>query len=168
MLAALNGCGDNLIPSGDDKRPLIQAGSTGAGVGQNAPNFSVSDTDGLPVTLDSALAARKGVVLYFTMWCPTCDVQTTQLQAMIPQFPDVGFYLVDYVSGSVSDAGASALANGYTGVGFTILADTGHLLLNGFQGTMGTTVMIDASGVVRLNEDYRDGSRLRTLLTGLP
>lgn len=168
VLALLGGCGDNLIPSGEDQRPSVQAGTTGSGVGQHAAAFTVSDTDGRSVTLDSALAGKQGIVLYFTMWCPSCDVQMSQLQGLIPSFPGVGFYLVDYVSGTVSDAGASALADGFTGVGFTTLADTSHLLLDGFLGTMGTTVVIDAAGVIRLNEDYRDGARVRTVLAALP
>jgi len=168
LLALLGGCGDNLIPSGEDQRPSVQAGTTGSGVGQHAPAFTVSDTEGRAVTLDSALAAKKGIVLYFTMWCPSCDVQMSQLQGVIPSFPGVGFYLVDYVSGTVSDAGASALADGYTGVGFSILADTSHVLQDGLQGTMGTTVVIDAAGGIRLNEDYRDGARVKAVLTALP
>jgi peroxiredoxin len=168
LLAYLGGCGDNMNPSGEDQRPSVQAGTTGAGVGQHAPAFTVSDTEGSAVTLDSALAAKQGVVLYFTMWCPSCDVQMSQLQGVIPSFPGVGFYLVDYVSGTVADAGSAALADGYTGVGFTTLADTSHALLDGFQGTMGTTVVIDASGVIRLNEDYRDGARVKAVLAALP
>jgi hypothetical protein len=41
-------------------------------------------------------------------------------------------------------------------------------MLNTFQATMGTTVIIDSTGIVRMNEDYRDGSRLESVLTGLP
>ena len=162
------GCGDNLIPSGEDRRSAVEAGTAGSTSGQKATEFAVTDSDGATVTLASALASRKGIVLYFTMWCPSCDQQTAQLQTMIASFPGVGFYLVDYVSGTVSDAGASALADGFTGVGFTTLADTSHLLLDGFLGTMGTTVVIDAAGVIRLNEDYRDGARVRTVLAALP
>ena len=168
LLTFLAGCGDNLIPSGEDQRPTVQAGTTGSGVGQHAPAFTVSDTEGRVVTLDSALAGKQGIVLYFTMWCPSCDVQMSQLQGVIPTFPGVGFYLVDYVSGTLADAGASALADGYTGVGFAILADTSHVLQDGFQGTMGTTVVIDAAGVIRLNEDYRDGARVNAVLAALP
>lgn len=164
----LAGCGDNLAPSGADQRPTVQTGTTGAAPGQNAPDFSVTATDGRTVTLASALASRRAVVLYFTMWCPVCDEQTTQMQAMRPSFPGVDFYLVDYVSGSVADAGASALANGFTGVGLTTLADTGRLVMNSFQGTMETTVVVNAAGVVLMNEGFRDGSRLQAVLNGLP
>ena len=168
LLLTLCGCGDNLVPSGEDRRPAVEAGSTGAGVSQLAPDFAVQDTNGATVTKGTALAARKGAVFYFTMWCPICDEQTAQMQGMLPSYPGVGFYLVDYVSGSIADAGASALSNGFTGVGFATLADTNHILMNGLQATMGTTVVIDATGTIRMNEDFRDGTRLQAVLAGLP
>jgi hypothetical protein len=85
-----------------------------------------------------------------------------------PSFPSVGFYLVDYVSGSITDASGAASANGYAGGVFTVLADTNHTLLNNFQGTMGTTIVVDNTGLVLMNEDYRDGTRLQATLAGLP
>jgi hypothetical protein len=33
---------------------------------------------------------------------------------------------------------------------------------------MGTTVVIDRTGTVRMNEDFKDGTRLQTVLTALP
>lgn len=167
VLLTLSACGDNLFPSGEDKRPAIQPGSTGPAAGQKAPDFTVSDTGGNSVSLTSALASRKGIVLYFTMWCPICDSHMSNMRDKIPSFPDIGFYAVDYVSGSVADAASSASANGFAG-SFTVLGDTSHLLLNNFQATMGSTVIIDSSGVIRMNEDYRDGSRLSSVLAGLP
>jgi len=168
-LSVLCGCGDNLAPSGSDQRPVVQAGSTGPFVGQKAPDFSVSDTNRNTVTLASALDTRKAAVFYFTMWCPICDVHMSSIRSDIaPLFPTVGFFLVDYVSGTVSDASSAASSNGYGGGIFTILADTNHTLLNNFQGTMGTTVVVDNTGIIRMNEDYRDGTRLRATLAGLP
>lgn len=167
VLLTLAGCGDNLLPSGSDKRPAVIAGSTGSAVGQKAPDFSVTDSNGTAVSLASALATRKGIVLYFTMWCPICDSHMSNMRDKIPSFPDVGFYAVDYVSGSVAEAAGSASANGFAS-SYLILADTGHQLLNTFQATMGTTVIIDNTGIVRMNEDYRDGAHLGSVLAGLP
>ncbi|QXE91402.1 peroxiredoxin family protein [Geomonas subterranea] len=164
LVALLSGCGDNLTPSGSDLRPALQPGSTGPAVGQSAPPFAVSDSSGATVTLTTALAGRKGIVLYCTMWCSSCEEQTAQLQSMAASFPEVGFYLVDYVSGTVTEAATAAVANGVTGAAVVTLADTEHALLNAFQGTMGTTVLVDAAGVVRMNEDFRDGARLRAML----
>lgn len=165
----LSACGDNLIPSGEDKRPTIQAGSTGPSVNQIAADFSVQDTNGNTVTLSSALAGKKGVVLYFTMWCSICDAEASSIQALIQANPNVGFYLVDYVSGSVFDAKIAESGAGYAGSGFITLADVNHQLQNNLQGNMGTTVVIDSTGIIRMNEPFDTaGPRLVTILSALP
>ncbi|MDD2367610.1 MAG: redoxin domain-containing protein [Desulfuromonadaceae bacterium] len=169
IFALLAGCGDNLIPSGEDKRPVVTAGSSGAAVSQKAPDFSVQNTSYVMVTRDSSVAGKKGAVFYFTMWCPICDAHMSDMRASIASsFPDVNFYLVDYVTGSVEGAAASAVSNGYAGGVFSVLADVNHNLVNGFDATMGTTVVIDSGGIVRMNEDYRDGTALYAVLSALP
>ena len=99
------GCGslqDDLWPSAADKQPGVVLGTTGPSVGQIAPDFTLSDTLRNTVTLSSVEPAHRGIVLYFTMWCPTCDSEMTYLRdAVIPAYPDVLFFAVDYVSGSV-------------------------------------------------------------------
>ena len=162
------GCGDNLLPSREDRRPAVQAGSSGDAVSQKAPDFSVPDTNGADVTLASSLAGSKGAVFYFTMWCPICDSHMSNMRSTItPSFPDVKFYLVDYVSGSVSGAAGAASANGYAGGVFTTLADMNNTLENNFKGTMGTTVVIDSTGTVLMNEEYKE-TRLQSILAALP
>ena len=46
LLSVIAGCGvkDDLLPSGKDKRPAVQLNVTGDGVGQMAPDFTVSDS----------------------------------------------------------------------------------------------------------------------------
>lgn len=173
LLLVFAACGDNLNPSGEDKRTAVVAGSTGGAVSQKAPDFSVSDINGSTVTLADTLTGRKGVVFYFTMWCPICDSHTNNMRGYVaPLFPDVGFYLVDYVSGTVSDSASAAAGAGFNGGSIATLADTSHILQNNFQvdmkpATMGTTIVIDSSGIIRMNEDYRDGSRLKAELSKL-
>jgi peroxiredoxin len=174
LMFLLTGCGsmmDDLSPSGSDKRPAVVPGTTGPLVGQNAPDFTLPDTLGTSVTLSSIITTTgvQGAVLYFTMWCPICDTHMSNMQAVfLPAYPDVQFFLVDYVSGTVADAANAQLINGYAGSGFTVLADTTQTVLNLYQATMGTTVVIDNLGVVRMNEDYKDGVRLQNVLAGLP
>jgi peroxiredoxin len=169
LCLSLTGCGDNLTPSDSDKRPVVQSGTIGPAVSQKAPNFSVTATNGKTITLADALAGKPGIVLYFTMWCPICDSHMNNMRSVVaPMFPAVGFYLVDYVSGSVADAAAAASANGYAGGVFTTLADLGQVMLGSYQATMGTTVVIDRTGIIRMNEDYRDGLNLQAVLAALP
>jgi len=160
---ALTGCGrmmEDLKPSNSDKHHS----------GQIAPDFTLPDTNGASVSLLSVLSGTtvNGVVLYFTMWCPTCDVHMSSMRSShIPIYPTIRFFAVDYVSGTVADAGHSELSNGYAGSGFTVLADTTQSVLNLYHATMGTTVVIDKTGMIRMNEDYKD-DRLTAVLTGLP
>jgi len=49
VLVLLAGCGNtmaDLNPSGSDKRPPAQPGTVGPAVGQNAPDFTLSDVPG--------------------------------------------------------------------------------------------------------------------------
>lgn len=158
---------DDLAPSGEDKRPEIVAGSTGHEVGQLSPDFTATDTLSNPVTLLSKLATADAVVLYFTMWCPVCDSHMAHIRSdIVPDFPSVIFLIVDYVTGSVSAAYSYQFERGYSD--FTVLADTGQSILDLYQATMGTTVVIDSAGIVQMNEDFKDGTRLREVLEGLP
>jgi peroxiredoxin len=167
LLTACQEIGDDLTPSGADKRPAVVAGSPGSQVGQQSPEFSVQDTLATTHTLSAELAASNGVVLYFTMWCPICDSHASHMRsAIIPDFPAVNFYLVDYVTGSVTASRSAQLSNGYGSS--TVLVDVDQSLFNLYQASMGTTVVIDSSGIVRMNEDYKDGAKLRAVLEALP
>lgn len=170
FLAGCGGMMNDLNPSNSDKQATVQAGTVGPAVGQNAPDFTLSDTLGTNVTLSSVLTGTdvNGVVLYFTMWCPTCDIHMSNMRSsQIPMFPNVRFYAVDYVSSTAADARNSELSNGYEGSGFIVLADTVQTVLNLYHATMGTTVVIDRTGIIRMNEDYKD-DRLTAALTSLP
>ena len=174
LLLLIAGCGEtmnDLAPSDKDKRPGVMCGITGTEVCQIAPDFTLSDTLENTVTLSSVVSSPgiRGTMIYFTMWCPICDMHMSNMRASIlPNYPAVRFLIVDYVSGSVAMARNEEMNNGYSGSGFTVLADTNQTVLNLFHATMGTTIVIDSAGVVRFNEDYKDGSRLRSVLSALP
>jgi len=167
-LAGCGGITDDLVPSGDDNRPAVEAGSEGTQVGQQSPDFSMVDTLGNSRGLSAELAIPKdGVVLYFIMWCPICDIHASHMRAeIIPHFPDVRFFLVDYVSGSILAARDEQVSNGYADV-YT-LVDIGQEYFNIYQASMGTTVVIDKNMIVRMNEDYKDGVKLSETLQALP
>lgn len=168
LLASCGGTRDDLNPSGSDKRPPVVCGSTGPGVCQLAPDFTLSNTLGGSLTLSSELTTpnTKGVVLYFTMWCPYCDTDMNNMRTFISAFPNVRFFAVDYVSGSVAAAAQAQLADGFTDI--IVLADTQHTVLHQYQANMQTTVVIDSAGVILMNESYKDGSRLQAALSSLP
>ena len=169
ILAGCNGIGEDLSPSGTDRRPPVAAGTVGPFVGQVAPDFTLPSTLGDNVTLSTTLVGRRAAVLYFSMWCPVCDEHMSHMRnSVMPLYPGVAFLAIDYVSGSVAEARANEVANGYAGSGFTVLADLGNPVLRAYAATMGTTVVVDNTGVVRMNEDYGNGTVLLSTLAGLP
>ena len=166
-LLGLFGCQEDLIPSDKDERPPVQAGTIGHQVGQIAPDFTMEDSLNAFHTLSTEYAANDGVVLYFTMWCPVCDSHMSHMRAnIIPRYPNVQFFFVDYISGSVTRARAAQLANGYGAQ--DVLVDIDRQTTDLYSATMGTTIVVDRLGVVQMNEDYRDGSKLNQILGQLP
>ncbi len=167
-LAGCDGMTDDLNPSSDDNRPAVEAGTSGAQVGQISPDFSLFDTLGGSRGLYAELDLPKdGVVLYFTMWCPICDAHASHMRNhVIPDFPDVTFFLVDYVSGSISASRRAQEDSGFTDI--ETLVDADQVVFDLYDATMATTVVIDSNKVVRMNEDYKDGVKLIETLQALP
>ena len=170
LLAACDGMMDDLIPSGEDKRPVVDTSIIGTQVGQITADFILQDTLYAYRSLHTELDAQgiSGVVLYFTMWCPICDSHASHMRAnVMPNFPNVQFFLVDYVTGSVANARTAQVNNGFTNI--DTLADVNQEVFNLYRASMGTTVVIgSAEKRVRMNEDYRDGVRLIETLQALP
>ena len=166
-LAGCEGITDDLVPSSDDNRPAVEEGSDGTQVGQLSPDFSAFDTLGNTRGLYDELSTSTGVVLYFTMWCPICDTHASHMRAeVMPNFPTVQFFLVDFVSGSIAASRTAQLANGYGDI--ETLADIDQKLYGLYNASMGTTVVIDSAGnIVRMNEDYKDGVKLIETLEAL-
>ena len=137
---ALCACNDDLNPSDSDKRPAVEAGSEGHQVGQTAIDFTITDTLDNTINLADELLANDAVVLYFTMWCPLCDTHMSSIRRNVkPNFPNVKFLVIDYVSGSVKQSVSAQLSNGYASE--TVIPDIDHLLLKQFDATMGSTII---------------------------
>ena len=169
LALAVTAC-DDLYPSGEDKRAPVDTSIVGSSVGQIAPDFSLSDTLGNTVTMSVELFNHSAIVLYYTMWCPICDSHMSHMRTqVIPNYPNVSFLIVDYVSGTVELSRTAQADNGYTDM--TVLVDNIQEVLTLYQATMGTTVVIEnagSQGIVRMNEDYKDSVKLTTTLDALP
>lgn len=174
----VSGCGDmgdDLHPSDQDRRPSVSAGSTGHLPGQLAADFSLSTSTAaifqLSEHLSGGSAEADAMVLYFTMWCPTCLAHSDHMyNLVIPRFQSRGtvvYALVDYVSGSVAAARASETANGYAGSEFITLVDGQRAVMDQFNAAMGTAVVIARDGTILMNQDYRNGDTLQQTLDAL-
>ena len=166
-LTACQDVSDDLKPSNNDQRPEVEVGSSGSQPNQTAPDFTSNDTQSNAVTLSDELALNDAVVLYFTMWCPICDSHMGHIRShIIPNYPNVRILVIDYVTGSISASRSAQLSNGYTNL--TVLVDDDHFLYDTYNGGMGITVVIDNDGTVLMNEDYKNGTKLQSILDSLP
>ena len=67
----------------------------GLAVGDHAPNFTLPDALGQPVTLTNLLATGPVVVVFYRgEWCPYCNIQLRGLQAALPAIRELGASLV--------------------------------------------------------------------------
>lgn len=75
----------------------------GLAVGDRAPNFTLPDALGQPVTLSNLLAQGPVVLTFYRgEWCPFCNIQLRSLQAALPRFREFDATLVA-VSPQASD-----------------------------------------------------------------
>jgi len=171
LLAGCGGMMDDLNPSGADKRPAVTSGIVGEQPGQRAADFSIPATEGGTFTLSDHLTGgaspADAVVLYFTMWCPTCDsdmdiIRSSLMPIYINAGKTVRFVAVDYLN-TVDVARQEIIRfSGFTGV-----VDVGDVAEDFFKGGMGKTVVIDKNGIIRLNEDFRNGANLKSALAAI-
>ena len=158
---------NDLMPSGEDKS-VATTTSTTTTTASKEIGITVQNGTNEDLNLDTERAKYKAIVLYFTMWCPICNGHTDKMiSTVMPQTSNVGFYLVDYVSGSTSSSQISLVSSGYEYAGITLLVDLAREIELKYDGTMGTTIVIDASGNILMNEDFKDGVLLSSILAGL-
>ena len=166
LVSLLMACGD-MLPSSDDERSAVVAGSEGHLPTQKAKDFTLTRTDEQAVTLSSYLDAGSdpadGILVYFTMWCSTCAAHTSDIVSTIkPLFADknVHFLIVDYVSGSIADTITEKESNISDSWGLEVLSDYQNIVKDQLHGGMGVTVVIDSDGTVLYNQDYGNGLKV--------
>ena len=155
------GCQEDLLPSNDQ----LESNSV-AEVGSTLEDLSFDLSTDEQQSLSNRLQDSDAVVLYFTMWCPVCDSHMSHIrQSIQPNYPNVDFVFVDYISGSISASRGAQESSGYTD--FDVIADFDDVLQNRLGGNMAITLVVDKNFVVQLNEEFKTGSQLINTLNRL-
>ncbi|MDQ3685747.1 MAG: TlpA family protein disulfide reductase [Acidobacteriota bacterium] len=137
----------------------------GTSVGNIAPDFQLTRTDGAPVSLDS-LRGQPAVVVFWTAWCPFCKEEAPHINALAAQYEARGVRVLGI---NIQDSEART-AGGVRefGIRYAVARDTDAKVakLYRVQGTP-TVLFLDREGVVRYNgnelpKDY--AARLDALL----
>jgi peroxiredoxin len=174
LISGCRGTADDLFPSGEDDRSQVAAGEFGGRPGNLSPDFALITTDNGTFTLSEHLAGAAeeadATVLYFTMWCPVCTAHMDLIQFdIMPRFSGakITYLAVDYLSGSTENTKIAQQDAGFAGGAWRAAADPGQVVTAIYNATMGTTVVIDRDGIVRMNEDLRTGENLVAILNEL-
>jgi peroxiredoxin len=105
---------------------LVRSGIAASSLheGALAPDFTLPNVDGRPVTL-SALLAEGPVVLTFYRgeWCPYCNLQLRAFQAILPEIRELDATLVAVSPQTPDNSLATAEKKGLT---FPVLSDAGN------------------------------------------
>ncbi len=115
----------------DLQSPIEQLVQTGAAekalkVGARAPDFTLPDINGNPVTLLRLLAQGPAVIAFYRgEWCPYCNLQLRAYQQILPQIRSLGASLVA-VSPQTPDHSLSMAEK--NALGFAVLSDVGNLV----------------------------------------
>lgn len=115
------------------------------GTGDKAPDFSLPDVQGNPVSLSDLLLRGPAVVTFYRGgWCPYCNIQLRAYQTILPEMGALGARLVaispQLPDGSLSTAQTNALT-------FDVLSDVGNAVAHRY------------GLVYALPEDLRDALR---------
>jgi cytochrome c biogenesis protein CcmG, thiol:disulfide interchange protein DsbE len=134
-----------LLAAGLGRDPLVIASPL---VGRAAPNFTLPQLDGPPVTL-SKLHGQVVVINFWASWCAECRVEQAALDQTWQQFQDSGVVVI-----GVNFEDSTGAARGYLrskGVTYPVVEDAGSktALAYGLRGVPETFVVNRSGRIVK-------------------
>jgi len=129
----------------------------GTAIGDLAPEFQLTQTDGAPVS-DDSLRGRPAVVVFWTAWCPSCKEEAPHINELAAKYEPQGVRVLGI---NIQDSEART-AGGIRefGIKYPVArdADAKVAKLYKVQGTP-TVMFMDKDGVIRytgneLPKDY--------------
>jgi peroxiredoxin len=115
-----------LATYGREIEALVRSGIAASSLheGALAPDFTLRNVDGRPVTLSALLAERPVVLTFYRgAWCPYCNLQLRAYQAILPQIRELGATLVAVSPQTPDNSLTTAEQKGLT---FPVLSDAGN------------------------------------------
>jgi len=143
----------------------------GLGIGESAPDFTLSDAAGKDVSLKALLKTSKVVLVFVRSadWCPFCRKQLQDLQTSLPEIEATGATLIAI---SYDSPATNATASTKLGLTFPLLSDPGSKVIDAYgirnQDAKGRAAgvphpvvfILDQEGVIRVKL-MRDGYKVR-------
>jgi len=112
-----------------------------------APDFTLSDLDGQPVSL-SDYRGRPLLLNFWASWCEPCKVEFPLFQAAREQHADAGLEILGIIHDDSADAAAAFVEK--EGSEWPALLDADDAVWTAYAGLgLPTTFFIDREGVIR-------------------
>lgn len=91
---------------------------------EQAPDFTLPDALGQPVTLSQLLTQGPVIIIFYRgVWCPYCNLELRAYQKALPQLQELGATLVA-ISPQTPDHSLSTMEK--QGLAFAVLSDVGN------------------------------------------
>ncbi len=148
---------DEPIPSTPEPNILIPSAGTlssrlgqTVGIGSLAPDFTLLNLQGTPISLDMF---HGGVVLinFWTTWCPPCRLEMPALQLAYEQYQDQGFTVLGVNWTQVDDLEQVESFTRELGLTFPILLDESGEVSEDLYNIIGlpTSIFVGRDGTIR-------------------
>jgi peroxiredoxin len=103
----------------------------GIQVGEKAPSFSLKNSQGKIITLESALAKGPVVLVFYRgAWCPYCKIQLRSLKENLPEFQKYNAQLVTITPQTPDKSEAQFKKEGYP---FEVLSDLDYQVMKDYK-----------------------------------
>jgi peroxiredoxin len=121
-----------LIPGWGTTTPVPSFKLTGPSLGLSAPDFTLKDTSGNPVSM-SNYNGKAVLLLFLATWCPHCANEVSSVESVYEQYNDKGFRVLAIdVAENASKARSYRNAHGLT---FMILNDSNQTVSKQYHVT---------------------------------
>ncbi|MFH2053949.1 MAG: TlpA disulfide reductase family protein [bacterium] len=120
--------------------------STGTGVGQLAPDFTLSALDGESLTL-SGLRGKTVLLDFWDTWCPPCREAMPHLQDISHEFSE-DVVVVGIAAGQEGEAKVRSFV-GTRGLTFPMAIGSPQVFQDYRVSSLPTTYLVDGRGIVR-------------------
>jgi peroxiredoxin len=133
-------------PSAGGKKETISPIDADKVLNNRAPDFTLKDMNGKPVTL-SALKGKVVLLNFWATWCPPCKAEMPALNSLYKSLRHRGFEVIAVST----DSSLSHIKDYLSGVrlDFTIVQDDQHSVSKQYRVfSMPTTFLIDKNGMI--------------------
>lgn len=128
-------------------------------VGEKAPAFELTKTDGIKTSLE-ILNGKPAVLVFWSLYCSKCKMETPQLNQLKKEFAPKGVEVIGINTGETEEEIKEGVES--FGIEYAVAADEGKKVMQKF-GAVGTPTIIflDKEGKIqfygsKLPEDYAE------------